>query len=82
MPNKTSPPMPTTSPTPTSSLARRVQTPSDRLVVIADEMRAAADDRTRDVFEGDGTRCLMLRPAALRHWADRIEVLASMVRDA
>ena len=64
----------------TNSLARVQQSPADRLIVIADEMRAEAGSRTRDVFEGDGTRCVMMRPAALRHWADRIEVLANAVR--
>jgi len=47
-----------------------------RLVEIADELRAMAADRTRDVFESDGTRCVMMRPAGLQHWADRIEALS------
>lgn len=62
-------------------LANRRRSAAHRIIEIADELRLAAADRTRDVFEPDGTRCLMVRPAALNHWADRLQALAYEVQE-
>jgi hypothetical protein len=52
-----------------------------RLVEIADELRAMADDRDHRVFESDGTHAVLVRLAGMRHWADRIEALSHEVGD-